>query len=75
MNIAKALMQTNNPVVIPRNHHVESVLKACEETGNTQAADDFLAVLRSPYNEIANTIHYQDVPVDDDRNYRTFCGT
>ena len=75
MNIAKALMQTNNPVVIPRNHHVESILKACEETGNTQAADDFLTVLRSPYNEITNTIHYQDVPMDDDRNYRTFCGT
>ena len=75
MNIAKALMQTNNPIVIPRNHHVEKVLKACEETGNTQAADDFLTVLRSPYNEIANTIHYQDVPMDDDRNYCTFCGT
>ena len=75
MKLATALMKTNNPVVIPRNHHVERVLTACEETGNTQAADDFLTVLRSPYNELANTINYQDVPMDEDRNYRTFCGT
>ena len=75
IEIAKAIMKTHNPVVIPRNHHVESVLKACEETGSTQAADDFLTVLRSPYNELANTSNYQDLPVDDDRDYHTFCGT
>ncbi|HIF53602.1 MAG TPA: YdiU family protein, partial [Methylococcaceae bacterium] len=75
IEIAKAIMKTHNPVVIPRNHHVESVLKACEETGSTQAADDFLTVLRSPYNELANTGNYQDLPVDDDRDYHTFCGT
>jgi uncharacterized protein YdiU (UPF0061 family) len=75
IEIAKAIMKTHNPVVIPRNHHVESVLKACEETGSTQAADDFITVLRSPYNELANTSNYQDLPVDDDRDYHTFCGT
>ena len=72
---AKAILTRNNPVVIPRNHHVERVLKACEDTGNTQAADDFIKVLRSPYNELATTINYQDSPMDDDDNYHTFCGT
>jgi len=68
-------MQANNPVVIPRNHHVERVLKVCEETGSTEEVEDFLTVLRSPYSELPNTCNYQDVPEDNDKNYRTFCGT
>jgi uncharacterized protein YdiU (UPF0061 family) len=69
------LMKASNPVVIPRNHHVENVLKICEETGSSKAADDFLQVLRSPYNELAETANYQDLPQDNDAAYRTFCGT
>ncbi len=72
---SKTLMQANNPVVIPRNHHVERVLKVCEEAGSTEEVEDFLTVLRSPYSELPNTCNYQDVPEDNDKNYRTFCGT
>ncbi|MEH6550709.1 MAG: YdiU family protein [Pseudomonadales bacterium] len=75
MAFAKALMKANNPLVIPRNHHIEAVLAACEESGSSQAADDILAVLRSPYDEIATTSQYQDLPADGDIFYRTFCGT
>ena len=72
---SRSLMKGKNPVVIPRNHHVEAVLKACEDSGNTRAADEFLSVLRSPYNELPNTVNYQDLPVDGDAGYHTFCGT
>lgn len=68
-------MRQNNPVVIPRNHHVERVIQACEQTGNAGSAEKFLQVLRSPYAERAETPVYQDPPGDGDANYQTFCGT
>jgi uncharacterized protein YdiU (UPF0061 family) len=69
------LMRQHNPVVIPRNHHVEEVIRECEETGRVTLADKFLQVLRSPYEELAQTSEYQDPPSDGDKNYQTFCGT
>jgi uncharacterized protein YdiU (UPF0061 family) len=75
LQAAQSLMNQNNPIVIPRNHHVEAILKSCEENGDTRAADDFLAVLRSPYKELTNTKQYQSMPSDGDAGYHTFCGT
>ncbi len=69
------LMAANNPVVIPRNHHVEALLATCQETGDLTELNKFLAVLRQPYTELVDTQNYQDVPVDGDENYHTFCGT
>lgn len=69
------LMRQHNPVVIPRNHHVEKVLQESEQTGRVTLAEDFLQVLRSPYEEQAQTFEYQDPPSDGDENYQTFCGT
>ncbi len=75
IELSKKLMIETNPIVIPRNHHVEAVLKSCEETGCASAAEDFLCVLKSPYKELSTTKNYQDLPVDNDRHYKTFCGT
>lgn len=69
------LMRQHNPVVIPRNHHIEEVIKECERSGKTALADKFLQVLRSPYAELAQTSEFQDPPSDGDRGYHTFCGT
>jgi uncharacterized protein YdiU (UPF0061 family) len=69
------LMRQHNPVVIPRNHHVEAVIQACEQTGKATLAENFLQVLRSPYEELAETSLYQDPPGDGDKDYQTFCGT
>ena len=69
------LMRQLNPVVIPRNHHVEKVIQACEQTGKATLAEKFLQVLRSPYEELAQTSEYQYPPSDGDENYKTFCGT
>lgn len=72
---AKELMKQNNPLVIPRNHHVEAALTACEEQRDTQPTDELLTVLRAPYMQTPHIEKYQDAPVDGDKNYRTFCGT
>ncbi|NRB39171.1 MAG: YdiU family protein [Pseudomonadales bacterium] len=71
----QSLMRLSNPVVIPRNHHIEAVLKACEESGQPTAALAILDVLRQPYVETEKTAFYQTVAVDGDENYQTFCGT
>jgi len=69
------LMRQHNPVLIPRNHHVEAVIRECVQTGKAASVEKFLQVLRSPYAELAETAAYQDPPSDGDRNYQTFCGT
>ncbi len=69
------LMRQHNPVVIPRNHHLEAVIQECEQTGKVTLAEKFIQVLRSPYEELAQTSQYQDPPSDGDEDYQTFCGT
>jgi len=70
---ALALMQRNNPLLIARNHHVEAALQACQD-GDTAAVESLLTVLRSPYEQLAQTAQYQDAP-EDESDYQTFCGT
>jgi len=85
---AQQLMQENNPVVIPRNHHIEAILERCEDSVITkektstasistveELVDEFLTVLRSPYIETEATKKYQDTAKDNDKYYQTFCGT
>lgn len=72
---AKRLMGQNNPVVIPRNHHVENLLDQVESDLNMDALKSFLSVLQAPYAVIENTPNYQDTSADNDLNYQTFCGT
>jgi len=77
------LMHQSNPVVIPRNHHVETILSGFDDVQENEAeimknkkkVEEFLTVLRSPYHQLKNTEKYQDTPVDSDRYYQTFCGT
>ncbi|MDX8395626.1 MAG: protein adenylyltransferase SelO family protein, partial [Mariprofundaceae bacterium] len=68
------LMRTQNPVLIPRNHHIESILQHCK-TGDFSSAKAFLKVLRSPYEGLPETHRYQDAASDGDKHYKTFCGT
>ena len=72
---AQQRMRQNNPLVIPRNHHMENVIERCVETGDPTSAEAFLEVLRSPYDSLPHTSRYQDPPADGDRGYQTFCGT
>jgi uncharacterized protein YdiU (UPF0061 family) len=72
---SQALMQQVNPVVIPRNYHMEKVIRSCIENGESSAAEEFLEVLTTPYMAIDKTAKYQNVPDDADLGYQTFCGT
>jgi uncharacterized protein YdiU (UPF0061 family) len=71
----ESLMRRSNPVVIPSNYHIERVIAACLESGETMAAEEFLEVLSSPYSVTQKTLQYQLVPADADVGYQTFCGT
>ncbi|TPH18611.1 protein adenylyltransferase SelO [Litorilituus lipolyticus] len=72
---AHQLMKSNNPRVIPRNHHIEAVLKVSQETGDLSSLHRLLAVLKQPYEQLDDTPHFQDAPKDNDKDYHTFCGT
>ena len=76
---AKDLMAKTNPLVIPRNHHVEVILASSQtsyqENGDLSDLNKFLAVVQQPYTQLDNTHNYQDAPSDGDENYHTFCGT
>ena len=71
----QARMRRSNPVVIPRNHHVERAIEEAEKTGTVNLAKRFLRVLASPYELMAETPEFQDPPADGDADYKTFCGT
>jgi len=68
-------MKANNPLVIPRNHHVERILKQVEVNGDLNELKTFLKVLKSPYQTSKHISQYQDLPTDQDQNYQTYCGT
>jgi uncharacterized protein YdiU (UPF0061 family) len=69
------IMRAENPRLIPRNHHMEAVIKACVESEEPASALAFLAVLRQPYDLIEGTENYQQPASDHDASYQTFCGT
>ncbi|MBS0263326.1 MAG: YdiU family protein [Planctomycetes bacterium] len=69
----RTAMQRANPAVIPRNHLVEEALAAAHH-GDLAPLHNLLRVLATPYTLDASSKTYREPP-DDDRQYRTFCGT
>ena len=67
------LMRINNPLFIPRNHKVEEVLLAAEES-NLKPFINFLKILKSPYKQQNNMTDYQ-IPSSSKEKYLTYCGT
>jgi len=72
---AKELMQSQNPLVIPRNHWVEKVLDSVAFTGDLTSFNAFLKVLQTPYVSTQNIENYQAPPENGDGFYATYCGT
>ena len=68
------LMRSTNPLIIPRNHRIEEILKAAE-LDNFKPVNQILEVLSKPYNKQDNIIDYQIVTDEDKKEYKTFCGT
>lgn len=72
---AKELMQSQNPLVIPRNHWVEKVLDSVTFTGDLTSFNAFLKVLQTPYKPTTGIEIYQAPPENGDGFYATYCGT
>ncbi len=71
----RKLMQLSNPLVIPRNHHIEAVISECTLASKPDSAMAMLKVLVTPYKQRAETKSYQDTGGSSDKYYQTFCGT
>jgi len=68
------LMQQNNPIIIPRNHNVESVLKSAENN-DLAPFNDLLQALKNPYTNLKILNKYCSPAQKTDEKYQTFCGT
>ncbi|MCI5049006.1 MAG: YdiU family protein [Rickettsiales bacterium] len=75
LNEALALMQSKNPAVIPRNHHVEAALSAAEEESDYGKLHQLLDALSEPYEGRDDYEGYDKPPAPNQRVYQTFCGT
>ena len=67
------LMKKNNPIVIPRNHKIEEVLKAAQED-NLKPYLKLLEILKKPYSSREGLRDYQTLS-NSNKKYKTFCGT
>lgn len=69
-----AIMRSQNPVVIPRNHLVESALENAVK-GDITPFHELLENLSRPYQLPSTPRDFQTVPAGFDACYQTFCGT
>jgi len=69
----RQLMKNQNPLVIPRNHLVESALQK-SLVGDFNQLNEILDLLSNPYKFSAN-YSFQTTPKRFDENYKTYCGT
>jgi serine/tyrosine/threonine adenylyltransferase len=68
------IMRAVNPRVIPRNHVIEKILSEYNDTGSSTLLNDFNTVMANPYADSKLLAAFQLVS-EDDKEYRTFCGT
>lgn len=71
---AKFLMKNNNPVVVPRNIHVEEALELADQ-GDLSLLKKLLGTLRQPYEFQDDLKEFLTYDENYDRQYQTFCGT
>jgi len=72
---AQAIMQSNNPTFIPRNHLVEAALEDMI-SGDDSTFKKLLQVLENPYTFDANSKAYITPPSHEfDSRFKTYCGT
>lgn len=64
-----------NPVYIPRNHRVESMIEAAIRRADFAPFHRLLAVLSRPYDEQPEHADLREPPAPEERVRNTFCGT
>lgn len=68
------LMQTSNPIYIPRNHLVEEALQAASQ-GDMIPYDRLLDRVTNPYERVSGAEAYTKPAPDSFGQYVTYCGT
>lgn len=71
---ARALMRSNNPVVIPRNAFVEDALAAAVQLGDYAPLERLLKAVARPYEDGPAQAAFRAAPPPVP-GYQTFCGT
>ena len=71
----RAAMEAVNPAFIPRNHRVETVIRAAVERNDFGPFEELLTVLSEPYRDQPAFAHYAEGPQEHERVHQTFCGT
>ena len=71
---AKELMTKNNPIIIPRNHLIESALSKAEQ-GNLDEFNKLISALKDPYKDNGQYTGLKNPAPQSEKKYQTFCGT
>ena len=71
---AKELMTKNNPIIIPRNHLIESALSKAEQ-GNLDEFNKLILALKDPYQDNEQLTGLKNPAPRSEKKYQTFCGT
>jgi uncharacterized protein YdiU (UPF0061 family) len=67
-------MRKANPIYIPRNHQVETVI-AAGYRGNFEPFRQWMQVLKTPFQEQLGGEEFEAAPNSDEMVHATFCGT
>jgi len=68
------LMNSSNPMVIPRNHKVEEALISVSN-GDLTLFNRLIKILKNPYTVNSNDLEFMSPAPYSDKKYQTFCGT
>jgi uncharacterized protein YdiU (UPF0061 family) len=68
-------MRAVNPVIIPRNHQVEAVIKAAVSTGDVAPFHLLVDALANPYDDRPGIDDLKQPPKPEEIVHATFCGT
>lgn len=71
----QSLMQSVNPVYIPRNHQVEAAIRAAEDNNDFSKFDELHKVLQTPFELQDRMDEYLLPPKPEEVVQQTFCGT
>ena len=68
------LMNSSNPMVIPRNHKVEEALTLASN-GDLTLFNRLIKILKNPYLVNSDDLEFMSPAPHSDKKYQTFCGT
>jgi uncharacterized protein YdiU (UPF0061 family) len=74
-SVIRDRMNAINPAFIPRNHHVEAMIKAAVDDQDFEPFEQLLSVLSRPYEDQEELARFAQPPQPHERVLATFCGT